>query len=321
MPPTVAPPETKPWEDYGGSTTSSPVTSQSNIGSGIKKIINAASSAVPIVAGIAGGPLSALDTSSAMQIPGQVNQLSQQAGGVTAETLGQAGVNPNVAAGIGTAVSMAPDIAGAVGGIAGLEGGKAELPNAVRGLLTSPEEVGEEMQAGEKAAGIASDTLPVRRGTIMKFPGLDGLPQNEPPTEVPMVSPIVYPKDTATFLNTARQRIDNLGEQMQPQELADYRVILNNMIKGGEVKAGTKPYALASQLYTDTNSLFTNAVAGRDDLNQVYKYAKIMPSIGDALTGAVTKYGPRVVQGALTIGGGGAIWEGIKHLFGGGGEH
>ena len=237
-----------------------------------------------------------------------------QSEGQIASDAGLAAGYPKTGAAIGTGIAMIPDIAAAATTIPALKG----TGPLMKGLMTSPEELGPAMQAGEEAAGIDTGTLPVRRGTVMKFPGLDGLPTNTPPPEAPNVAPSVYSKDTSTFLNTARQRVDSLGEEMQPQELADYRVILNNMIKGGEVKPGTKPYALASQLYTDTNSLFTQAVAGRADLNEVYKYAKIMPSIGDALGGAVKKYGPRVVQGALAIGGGGAVWEGIKHLFGGG---
>ena len=218
---------------------------------------------------------------------------------------------PKTGAGIGTGIAMIPDIAAAAMTIPTLKGSSI----IAKGLMTAPEELGPAMQAGEQSAGIDTGAAVVRRGTIPKFPGLDGLPQNVPPPEAPTVAPVVYPKDTASYLNFVRDRLDSLGEQLTPQELADHREIINTMFKKGEVVAGTKNYALASQAYADANSLFTDAVAGRADLNQVYKYAKIIPSIGDALGGAVKKYGPRVVQGALAIGGGGAIWEGIKHLF------
>lgn len=219
--------------------------------------------------------------------------------------------------GAGKLVANAPAISTTVG--EGFNALKQNAPNVIKGLLSSPSSVGEEMESGEEAAGIASDTLPVRRGTIAKFPGLDGLPTNTPPVEAPTVAPMVYPKDTNTFLNFARQRVDSLGEQMQPQELADYRTTLNTMFKSGEIKPGTKPYALASQLYTDTNSLFENAVAGRADLNEIYKYSKVVPNFMTGLGTIAKKYGPRVATGVLELGAGGALagglYQGIKHLF------
>lgn len=264
-----------------------------------------------------GGPIS-----QAVNAAGQTLALPIRTGETLSqgpEALGEAASNigndigyPKTGAAIGTAISMVPYAAGMVGGLNSL--GSSSNP-LVRGLVTAPEEIGAEMNVGEKSAGINPTMLPVRRGTIPKFPGLDGLPTNTPPTEAPTVAPMVYPKDTATFLNFARSRVDSLGEQLQPQELADYRIILNNMIKGGEVKAGTKPYALASQLYTDTNSLFTQAIAGREELNQIYKYAKMMPDIGDAIKLGIKKFGPLAVKGAFTAAGMGAGWEGIKHLF------
>lgn len=215
--------------------------------------------------------------------------------------------------GAGKLVMAAPTIASATA--EGFNALKANAPNMIKGLLSSPSAIGEEMESGEEAAGISSDTLPVRRGTMAKFPGLDGLPQNAPPVEAPTISPSVYPKDTNTLLNFARQRIDSLGEQMQPQELADYRVMLNTMFKNGEIKEGTKAYALASQLYSDVNSLFENAVAGRSDLNEAYRAAKMIPNIGSAIGSVVKKYGPFVARGIFEGAGLAGAWQGIKHLF------
>jgi len=263
-----------------------------------------------------GNPVDNMVNSAVSQLPDIANKLSQTAGSAVAGKLGEMIPNhPAIGAAAGTLISMAPDIATAASGMGALEAGKEGLPAIARGLLTSPSELGPEIEAGEQVAGIDTDILPVRRGTIPKFPGLDGLPTNTPPPQAPTVTPLVYPKDTSTFLNFARSRVDGLGEQLQPQELADYRTILNDMIQGGEVKAGTKPYAKASQLYSDTNSLFTQAVAGREDLNEVYKYAKMIPSIGDAISTATKKYGPPVIKGIMGAAGAAAGWEGIKHLF------
>lgn len=214
---------------------------------------------------------------------------------------------PNTGAAIGTAIQMAPYIAAGVGVYQGLNA--VENP-IVKGLMNTPQELGAEYQALDQQAGV-SQKLPVQRGSVPKFPGLDGTPQNQPPTQAPNVAPIVYPKDTNTYLNFVRDRIDGVGQNLTPQELSDHDTILNklmgNMKTQGE--GGTTVFAKAAQAGSDITDLRNANVPGRPGLNTAYGISKGSQSLQDAIGHYV---GKAAQWGGPIAGAGAAIYDYLK---------
>lgn len=198
------------------------------------------------------------------------------AGEGVAEEFGRTG-HPAVGAAFGTAIQMAPEIIQAGTGLSNLYQSGNPI---VKGLINTPQELGPEYEALDKSAGV-SGKLPVQRGTIPKFPGLDGLPKNVPPPEAPNVSPVSYPKDTNTYLNFVRDRLDSVGKNLSPQELADHKTILSNLMKKMAVdgQAGTQVFAKAAQAQSDLTGLQNSAIPGRDSLNRAYGISKGLQGI------------------------------------------
>lgn len=199
-----------------------------------------------------------------------------------------------------------------VGQLAGnIVKGAAALPRTTlgRAILNSPEALGPEFRGGEKAAGISGD-LPLRRGGTQKFPDLAGQPSLSPPVEAPMVAPLSYAKDTNSFLNQARARVQAFGDKLSPQELNDYKTELSNIL--GSTPPGTPQYAIASQLKTDVTALHNTAIPGREQLNAVYGLSKTLhPDIGGMVSTLIKKVGWLPVKIALGTAGA----KGIENLF------
>lgn len=226
-----------------------------------------------------------------------IERLAPTLGEVIAEEGGKAGY-PRTAATVGTAISMAPELLVAGGGLKSLY----ESSNPIaRAITTTPKELGPEFQAGEKAAGISGD-LPVQRGAIARFPNMAGNPSIQPPPQAPFVAPKSYPKDINSFINFARARVQAFGDKLTPQELDDYKTMLSTNIKAMKVKglAKTEPYAIASQLQKDVTALHNSVIPGREQLNKVYALSKtIHPELGDWITDGVKKYGIKAIGAVL----------------------
>jgi hypothetical protein len=227
--------------------------------------------------------------------------------GQAASDIGNETGHPLVGAGIGTAIQMAPYVAGGIGAYKGINA--IDNP-VVKGLVNTPQELGPQYHALDEQAGVGED-LPVQRGTIAKFPGLDGNPQNQPPEQAPNIAPISYPKDTKTYLNFVRNRLDSMGQNMTPQELADHNTLLDDIMTAMKAKgqAHTKIFAKAAQAGSDITDLQNQNVPGRTDLNTAYGISKGQQGISNALT----NYGKKAIQwGGPAIGGLSALYEYLK---------
>jgi hypothetical protein len=214
---------------------------------------------------------------------------------------------PNTGAAIGTAIQMAPYVAGGVGAYQGLNA--VENP-VVKGLMNTPQELGPEYQALDQQAGV-SQKLPVQRGTVAKFPGLDGTPQNQPPVEAPNVSPISYPKDRNTYLNFVRDRIDGTGQNLTPQELADHDKILSDIMTNMKAKgqSGTPVFQKAAQAGSDITDLRNANVPGRPGLNTAYGISKN----SQAVQQAIAQYASKAARwGGPILGAGAALYDYLK---------
>lgn len=216
-----------------------------------------------------------------------------------AEALGKHGY-PKLGALYGTEIQTLPAILGAATGIGALETSEAPLAQAVR---NSPRMLSPRYDAVKEAAGISKD-LPISRGTIPKFPGLNGLPSNVPPPEAPMVAPKIYPKEINGLLNFVRARVEGLGSKLSGQELEDYHSIINTAMRDGKIAPGTPPYAVATKLLKDfVNPLRSKAIPGIADTDQIYALSKklrIAPEVAKTIWNYV---GPKMRWGAGIVGG------------------
>lgn len=203
---------------------------------------------------------------------------------------------PLTGAGIGTGISMIPDAVAAYVAWKGIH--NVDNP-IVKGLVNSPQELGPEYQALDQKAGV-SGKLPVQRGTIAKYPGLDGLPSNVPPTQAPEVSPLSYPKDTNTYLNFVKDRLDGVGKSMAPQELSDHKTMLNSLMTKmtAQGQGSTPVFAKAAQAASDITDLQNEAIKGRASLNTAYGISKGQQS----LTDFIKKWGLRGLEGTVLAG-------------------
>lgn len=233
------------------------------------------------------------------QVAGAIPAAFQKAGEYVAEKGGETFPDQaNLAAAAGTGVAMIPDIATAGMGLRGLAKSGAPLARAIR---TTPKMLGPEFQAGEKAAGISGD-LPVQRGAMARFPNMAGNPSAQPPAVAPLVAPKSYPKDFNSFINFARARVQAFGEKLSPQELDDYKTMLNTNLKAMKAKglARTEPFAIGSQTLKQVTQLHNAAVPGRGELNKVYALSKTLhPELGDWMATGIKKYGAKAIGAVL----------------------
>jgi hypothetical protein len=242
---------------------------------------------------------------------GQTLMQAPDIAGEAANDFGASQGYPLTGAAVGTAIKMLPAAATAYGGWEGIH----NIPSpTLQGLLNTPKELGPRYTAIDSKAGVSGD-LPVQRGNISKFPGLDGTPQNAPPIQTPNVAPTIYPKDTNTYLNFVRNRIANLGKEMTPQELADHDSMLSSLMGKMQVnnQGQTPVFAKAAQAHSDITAIRNAIVPGRADLNTSYGIAKTQEQLGPL----VKKYLSNAAKVGGTIGGvGSGAYELWKYLNG-----
>lgn len=246
--------------------------------------------------------------------PLRFGQTLTQAPNVAGDAVNEIGARqgyPLTGAAVGTAIKMIPAAATAYGAWEGIH--SISSPT-LQGLLNTPKELGPRYAAIDSKAGVSGD-LPVQRGNVPKYPGMNGMPQNAPPTAAPEVAPTVYPKDTNTYLNFVRNRLANLGKAMTPQELADHDAMLSDLM--GRMKAKnlehTPVFAKAAQAHTDLTAIRNEVVPGRADLNTSYGVAKTQEQLGPM----IKQYLTNAAKVGGTIGGiGSGAYELWKYLNG-----
>lgn len=203
------------------------------------------------------------------------------------------------AAAVGTMISEAPAFAGAASSLSGLYNQEDPTPFA-EAIKNTPSDLSPRYTALDEKAGISGD-LPIRRGTVPKFPGLNGLPANVPPPEAPMVNPSSYPKDTNALLNFMKARISAYGDKLSSQELRDYDSMLGTMFKGREISPGTDQYALASQRASENTPLLNKAVPGRADLDTIYAISKKLRIAPEIAKNIWSYLGPKFRWGDILV--------------------
>lgn len=257
--------------------------------------------------------------SNALKTPWQKTQdLFPRAAGAGAEKLGEMGVNPTVAAGAMLPVAMAPQLLSSGTALKSIFTSPEPLAQAIR---STPKDLSPAFQAADEAAGVTSK-LPEQRGTMLRFPEPEGAAMGPKPLfkaqTLPSVPPASYPKDPNTLINAIRDRVDQFGNKLSPQELSDSKSLLSNLMNTGKIDFASKQGATASKLMQDVTDLHNQAVPGREELNQVYSYAKtIHPEMGDWIVNGLKRYGKWAIMGALFKGGGEAIGK-MGESFSGG---
>jgi len=217
--------------------------------------------------------------------------------GNIAEKLGGMGVNPNVSATLTTPIAIAPELASSAMGLGEVLAGKSVLSQAIR---NTPRNLSPRYDVLNEAAGI-SKNLPVSKGSIPKYPGLNGLPSNVPPPQAPAISPMSYPKEINPFLNFARMRLEGLGKKLHPQELNDYKSIINTAMRDNKITPGTDQFAVATRLKGQATKLLNKAVLGRAELDQIYALSKklrIAPEVAKQLWNYI---GPKLRWGVIGV--------------------
>lgn len=223
-------------------------------------------------------------------------QFPEQAGNL-AEYLGSKGFDPKVSAALTTPIALAPEIASSAMGIGQVVAGQGPLAKAIR---NTPRMLSPRYDALNEAAGISKD-LPVQGGRIPKFPNLAGLPSNAPPPQAPMVAPKMYPKDTNSFLNFARGRVESLGKKLSSQELHDYHTIINTAMRDGDIVPGTNQHAIASKLGKQVASLLGKAVPGREELDEIYALSKKLRVVPEVAKTIWKFLGPKLRYGVIGV--------------------
>lgn len=282
----------------------------------------------------AAGPIS-----DVLQTPwGKVQQGFKQAGGAIAEGGGYLGgrigypqTGQALGVGIGGTIALAPELLATYTGLKGIY--ESQNP-VVKGLVNTPQELGPQYEAQNEAIGI-SNKVPETASKVQyenpqqypsqlsnirykQNPPIAGIPV-EPtpiatgakmPTPKPVIPaeplastvPLKYPNDPGSLINLADSRIATHGENLTPQELSDYKKILDTMIDNGTIpKFGengkiTPLYARASQLRNTIVSLgnklaeplLQNAnvpegiMQSRSGLNQAYGIASKQQAVTEA---------------------------------------
>lgn len=232
-----------------------------------------------------------------------------------ASDVGLATGYPNTGAVVGTAIKISPEILSAYTSLKGLYNSPSPIAQAI---TNTPQEIGQQMNVGEQAAGI-NPQLPVRSGTLARFPKSNPdvmtvtpegtiIPGGTPMNTIPDVIPTQYPKNTNALLNHIQNRVTQLGEQLNPQELSDYKKILPEMFNKGEVVRGTPQYAMASQLSNKIGELYNKAIPGREALNSAYGLSKTLhPDLITPIQNYIQKYGKGALKEAIGFALGGAV--------------
>lgn len=198
--------------------------------------------------------------------------------------------SPEVAAGIGTAIQMAPDIATSlVGGGVGVAGKRAAT-EALKKAFTI-KGIGAEIGAAERAAGV-----------VQRIPTTRGLAES---LQLPAKSNFSI---VANNVDTALTQ----GSQLPKQFLADFRKAAEAALKQPTFAPGTSNRAILLQIKQKADDAFNMAIPGRQKLSTRFKSAKKREQLLESLGRGVKKAGKVAAIG--TIGGG--TLAGLSNLFG-----
>lgn len=205
-------------------------------------------------------------------------------------------------------------------GVGRLAGSVAEaaLPTVKKfgkALWNTPQEIGEQMGAGEKAAGVTSH-LPELRGSKPTYPA----PEMNFPTKAPRplvaaeplpgVTPKSYPSDKNTFLNMANERMDKFGNKLGPQEITDYHKQIADWFARGKIVPDSPIGAIASKTGANAAKIRGEIIPGRSELDDVYGLSKkLHPQVAKALWEHFTKNAGPYAAAVGT----GAIFGGLRH--------
>ena len=238
-------------------------------------------------------------------------------GGNIAEEGGKVGY-PKTGIALGGAVALAPDILATTTGLEGLY--KSQNP-IVKGLLNSPSELGADFAAQNDAIGVTR-RVPVEGGMKPSFP----VHGNVPPEVLGTVVPSKYPANTGAFLAYANNKLANLGDAINPQELMDWQVKLQTDLNSGRIPQFDKTtgrittaFQQASDLLSRTKQAFNRvasnaltpevqaqlpegAIKNRPDLNRAFRVSTtaqnpIRAAIPPQAAAILKKYAPAVLEG------------------------
>jgi hypothetical protein len=275
----------------------------------------------------------------------KVSQVFPYLGGKVAEEYTSMGLDPKIAAMLGTPLAIAPAIAGTALSLEGLH--NAPSPT-VKGLMNTPQELGPEYEAQNKAIGVtrripqeggAKPTFnsPYQNTLSTKPPralpvGVDpetGIQSNLIGAEpLPSNVPIRYPSKPGDFMAYANNRL-KFGTQLDPQELMDWQVKLQTDMNnpsaipkfqtdnfGNPTGKLTTIYQQASDLNNRIQQTFNQIAEPRlvgADLPE-----GTMPTRSGLNQAARVSYGQQNLQNALKKGGKVARWigEGGAGLYG-----
>lgn len=245
----------------------------------------------------------------------------------------------------GTAVQMAPYVAGARAGWNAMQQSTNPI---VRGLINTPHELNPQYSAQNEAIGI-SNRMPESSGGKATFqnPYSNTLSTKPPPAlqtdtdiqsnlrgaePLPSNTPLKYPANNEAFVNYADKRL-TFGDQLNPQELSDIKYKADNAITSAKQalqsnmadKAAKTLLARASQIRTTANNLLnqvaseklpganlpTGTIPTRPGLNTAYGIASNQQALQNFIKG-IPKY-TGYAGGAM--GGLGAAGYGIKKIY------
>lgn len=284
-------------------------------------------------------------------IGGEVAQVGGYIGGKVANAGYPATGNAIQAGGVGLggAIALSPDLLAAYTGMKGIY----NSPNpTVQGLVNTPQELGPQYAAQNQAIGISNDvpetaskvvnpdpyqypsTLTKPKyvngiaGQVEGAPTISRLKPQVPAEPLPSTTPLKYPDDPGTLINQINDRISTHGTNLNPQELSDYKNLLQTKMANGDIPKFdpngkvTSIFAQASQANKNiTNTLnqvaeplLQNAqlpegtIPTRSGLNQAYGTASKQQNIQNFLQ----KWGIRAGELGIASTGAKGIYDWLK---------
>ncbi len=232
-----------------------------------------------------------------------VHKGADAAGQFVTEKMGGSGIpvvsNPNVAAGVGTAIQMAPDLGMAATG-SGLARGAAkagELGMAGR-IVSGPAraEAGAAMGAAERAVGVKTDIIPTIKDVTANL-GLKNASAKQ-------------------YLNALMERLQS-GEEMSPQALSQHHKMISSLMEN-------EPSALAKKVFGAKSNLGAqgSTAAAKADAEIVRQLNQAAPGRGEgAANYAAAMKRQAAYKGAGAVGmaaiGGNHLTSVLKKVFGG----
>lgn len=276
----------------------------------------------------------------------KANQALKNVGGNVAEAGGYLGAKTGypqtgeaVGVGLGGAIALAPDILAAYTGMKGIYNSPSPT---VQGLVNTPQELGPQYAAQNQAIGISNDVPETASRVVNPDPyqypsqltkpkyvngiagqveGAPTIPRLKPqiPAEpLPSTTPLKYPNDPGTLINQINDRISQHGTNLNPQELSDYKNLLQTKMANGDIPRfdpngkTTSIFAQASQTAKNVSNalnqvsepLLKNAqlpegtLPTRAGLNQAYSISAKQ----QALMNFIKKWSLRGLEGSALAG-------------------